>query len=156
MAFCLFYFLWVGTTALLLWVSAVKGLNLVLDGLVGWTREYVSHMVGAASRIKPFHADDDMLVLRALIFSGPFYFRYSARGIVSFLRFGPSLLPPLILGNHSTFPTYLEGWGNTWAARISQCDPSLYWALDENLNRGGKMDRPISVLIADGFFLPRF
>lgn len=93
MAFCLFYFLWVGTTALLLWVSVVGGFNLVLDGLVGWTMEYVSHMVRAASRIKPFHADDDMLVLRALIFSGPFHFRYSARGIVSFLRFGPSLFP---------------------------------------------------------------
>lgn len=62
-------------------------------GLVGWTMEYVSYMVGAASRIKPFHADDDTLALRALIFSGPFYFRYSARGIASVLHFGPSLSP---------------------------------------------------------------
>jgi hypothetical protein len=84
---------------------------LVLDGPVDWTMEYVSYMVGAASRIKPFHADDDTLALRALIFSGPFYFRYSARGIVSFLRFGPSLSPLLNSGNHSTFPTYLEGCG---------------------------------------------
>lgn len=134
MAFCLFYFLWVGT-ALLLWVPAVGGFNLVLEGLGGWTMEYVSYMVGAAFRIKPFHADDDTPVLRALIFSGPFYFRYSARGIVSFFAFWPLAFSPLILGNHSSFPTCLEGWGNTWAARISQCGPSLYWALDETQKR---------------------
>lgn len=137
MAFCLFYFLWVGT-ALLLWVPAVGGFNLVLDGLVGWTMEYVSHMVGAASQIKPFHADDDTLVLRALNFSGPFTFDTPHATLFLFCVLAPRSLP-LNLGNHSTSLTYLVGWGNTWAARISQCDPSLYWALDETLKRGEKM-----------------
>lgn len=143
-------------TALLLWVPAVGGFNLVLDGLVGWTMEYVSYMVGAASRIKPFHADDDTLALRALIFSGPFYFRYSARGIVSVLRFGPSLSPLQTRGIILFFPPTWRDVGSTWAARLSQCDPGLCWALDETLKRGEKMDRLISVLIADGFFLPHF
>lgn len=83
-------------TALLLWVPAVGGFDLVLDGLVGWTMEYVSYMVGAASRIKPFHADDDTLALRALIFLDPFTFDTPHAALFLFCvlapRFSPSRL----------------------------------------------------------------
>lgn len=154
MAFCLFHF-FVGT-ALLLWVPAVGGFNLVLDGLVGWTMEYVSYMVGAASRIKPFHADDDTLALRALIFSGPFYFRYSARGIVSVLRFGPSLSP--LYTRESFSFSHLSGGMWKHFGRLAYLNATLaYVGLWMKLSKEeGKMDRLISVVIADGFSLPHF
>lgn len=106
-----------------LWVPTVGGFNSVLGGLVGWTMEYVSHMAGAASRIKPFHADDDTVVLHALmlLFLDP-YFRYSARGMFLFCVLAPRLPPKL--GDHHSFPSAKMGM-NLGGSHPS-LRPSLY------------------------------
>lgn len=77
---------------------------------LGWTMEYVSYMVGVASRIKPFHADDDTLALRALIFFWTLLLSILRTRHYFCFAFWPLAFPPLSSGIILFFPpTYLEG-----------------------------------------------
>lgn len=102
-------------------------------------------MPGAASRIKPFHAHDDTVVLHALMLCfWTLLLSILRTRHVSVFAFWPLVFPSKLRGGSPLFSICLDG-DEPWAARIPHCDPSLYRLSMGLFKRGEKTDTLIRV-----------
>ncbi|KAM6488018.1 hypothetical protein HDV62DRAFT_9746 [Trichoderma sp. SZMC 28011] len=116
-------------------------------------------MPGAASRIKPFHAHDDTVVLHALILCfWTLLLSILRTRHVSVFAFWPLIFPSKLRGGSPLFSICLDG-DEPWAARIPHCDPSLYrlsMGLFKMRRENGHTDPSHHQHSLLGYFLPGF